>query len=614
MRTVSRIWGLAKPYWKQLTVAYAGLLLAMGLDLVVPWILQQAIDIGVTGERPRFMVTAGLMVLGIGVFKALFAFGQRYFSQWLAWRVAYDLKNRLYRHIEYLSFAFHDNSQTGQLMTRCTGDVNAVQRFASVGLLEVVRISVMSIATVTILLIQNARLALIALAPLPVLFALAIRFGKLVRGKFRQIMEARGKLNSILQENLQGVQVVKGFAREPHEIDKFHEQSQEVFRRRVNIIRYFSINFPAMSVIVFFSTALILWFGGREVLSGNMTIGTLVAFNGYVAMLGMPARRVGFFVNMLSEALASAERIFELLDEPIMIRSPSDAQELERLQGHVELKDVSFRYPNSDEYVLHDIDLEAEPGQVIALLGKTGSGKTTVVNLIPRFYDVPRGKGQVLVDGIDVKQVELSSLRSQIGIVLQESLLFSATIRENIAYGRQDATDDEIVAAAKAARAHKFINEFEQGYDTAVGERGFTLSGGQRQRIAIARALLMDPRILILDDSTSSVDTETEYLIQQALKTLMEGRTTFVIAQRLQTLMDADQIIVLDQGAIVQRGVHDELLAEGGLYKEIYDLQLRDQERLRRELMQLGGLVERKERGKRVRGSQEGGLFEGLSS
>jgi ATP-binding cassette subfamily B protein len=585
----------------------------MGLDLTVPWILRQAIDIGVTGQRPRYMVTAGLVLLGIGLLKALFSFGQRYYSQWLAWRVAYDLKNRLYRHIEHLSFSFHDNSQTGQLMTRCTGDVNAVQRFASVGLLEVVNISIMAIATVTILLIQNARLALIALAPLPILFALAVRFGRLVRARFRQIMEARGKLNSILQENLQGVQVVKGFAREPHEMAKFHEQSEIVFHRRVNIIRYFSINFPAMSVVVFFSTALILWFGGREVLAGTMTIGTLVAFNGYVAMLGMPARRVGFFVNMLSEAMASAERIFELLDEPIMIRSPANAHELGRLKGQVEFKDVSFRYPNSDEYVLRDINLCADPGQMVALLGKTGSGKTTLVNLIPRFYDIPTGKGQVLVDGIDVKDVELTSLRSQIGIVLQESLLFSATIRENIAYGRQDATESEIIAAAKAARAHKFVTEFAEGYDTPVGERGVTLSGGQRQRIAIARALLMDPGVLILDDSTSSVDTETEYLIQQALKALMEGRTTFVIAQRLQTLIDADQILVLDQGEIVQRGRHDELLSEGGLYKEIYDLQLRDQERLRRELLELGGLVESRERAKRVRVGGEGGLFRGLS-
>jgi ATP-binding cassette subfamily B protein len=306
--------------------------------------------------------------------------------------------------------------------------------------------------------------------------------------------------------------------------------------------------------------------------------------------------------------LASAERIFELLDEPVAVQDRANAQPLGRLVGRVTFDHVSFRYPHSDGYVLREVDLEAEPGQVIALLGKTGSGKTSLVNLIPRFYDVAAGR--VLVDGIDVRDVALRSLRLQIGIVLQESRLFSATIRENIAYGRPDASDSEIMAVARAARAHDFVMEFPEAYATEVGERGVTLSGGQRQRVAIARALLLDPRILILDDSTSSVDTETEYLIQQALKVLMQSRTTFVIAQRLQTLVDADQILVLDQGRIVQRGRHEALLAEGGLYKEIYDLQLRDQERLRRELMHLGGLFEER----RMQPARGGvGLFDGAS-
>jgi len=449
------------------------------------------------------------------------------------------------------------------------------------------------------------------LAPMPILLALAVRFGGLARRLFNEIMQAVGKLNTVLQENLTGVQVVKGFAREPYEIGKYQAQNEEVFQKRIGVMRYFSINFPAMFTIIFVSTALILLFGGREVIAGQMTVGTLIAFNGYVAMLGEPMRRLGFFINMFSEAMASAERIFTLLDEPIRIRSPQNARTLQRVEGRVTFENISFRYQNSDEYVLRDIDVEAEPGQVIALLGKTGSGKTTVVNLIPRFYDVTGGS--VRVDGIDVRELELESLRRQIGIVLQESLLFSATIRENIAYGRLDATDEEIVSVAKAARAHDFILEFPDGYDTEVGERGTTLSGGQRQRIAIARALLMDPRILILDDSTSSVDTETEYLIQQALKALMRGRTTFVIAQRLQTLMYADQILVLDQGRIVERGQHEELLARKGPYREIYDLQLRDQERLRHELMQLGGLVELdRTRARRVTGSA--GVFEGLRS
>ena len=611
MRTALRIWGEVKPYWRRLLLTYVLLLVSLGLDLSIPYILRQTIDVGVTGAQPRFMAMAGLIVLGIGVLKAMFSFGQRYLSQWLAFRVMYDLKNKLYKHIQSLPFSFHDTAQTGQLMTRCTGDVNAIHRFASVGLLEIVHITVMTIAVLIIMFTQNVRLSLIALAPIPILLALAIRFGRLARRLFNEIMQARGKLNTILQENLTGIQVVKGFAREPYEIAKYRTENQEVFQKRIRVMRYFSINFPAMFTIVFLSTALILFFGGREVIAGRMTIGTLVAFNGYVAMLGMPMRRLGFFINMFSEALASAERIFDLLDERVRIRSPQDARTVERVEGRVTFENVSFRYQNSDEYVLRDLDIEAESGQVIALLGKTGSGKTTVVNLIPRFYDVTQGS--VRIDDVDVKELELEGLRRQTGIVLQESLLFADTIRENIAYGRRDATDAEIVAAAKAARAHDFITEFADGYETEVGERGVTLSGGQRQRVSIARALLMDPRILILDDSTSSVDTETEYLIQQALKALMEGRTTFVIAQRLQTLMHADQILVLDQGHIVERGQHEELLAQDGLYREIYDLQLRDQERLRRELMQMGGLVElERTRSRRVTGGA--GVFEGLRS
>jgi ATP-binding cassette subfamily B protein len=610
MRTALRIWGVVKPYWKRLVLTYLFLLVSLGLDLSIPWILRQVIDVGIAKAQPRFMATAGLAVLGIGLAKALLSLGQRYQSQWLSLRVMYDLKNTLYKHIQSLPFSFHDEAQTGQLMTRCTGDVNAIHRFASVGLLEVIHITVMTIGVVTILFTQNWRLALLALVPIPILLVLAIRFGRLARKMFNEIMQAVGKLSTILQENLTGIQVVKGFAREPYEVEKYTTQSEAVFKKRVHVLRYFSINFPSMFTLVFVSTALILYFGGRQVMAGEMTIGTLIAFNSYVAMLGMPMRRLGFFINMFSEALASAERIFGLLDEPVRIRSPRDPVALEQVEGQVTFEDVSFRYPNSDAYVLRDLDIRAEPGQVIALLGRTGSGKTTAVNLIPRFYDV--SKGSIEIDGVNVKELDLAALRPQIGIVLQESLLFSATIRENIAYGRQGATEEEIVAAAKAARAHDFIAEFDDGYDTDVGERGMTLSGGQRQRIAIARALLMNPRILILDDSTSSVDTETEYLIQQALQTLMQGRTTFVIAQRLQTLMHADQILVLDQGEIVERGRHEDLLEQDGLYKEIYDLQLRDQERLRRELLELGGLVEVK-RPCPPAALGGGRVFEGLS-
>jgi len=441
------------------------------------------------------------------------------------------------------------------------------------------------------MLAAHWKLAFIALIPVPVIAGVSLNMGRTLRPMFKRRREQFGLVTTVLQENLTGVQVVKAFAREPHEITKFETVATELLKRRMRIIRTFAFNMPLTWALMLICTALVLWFGGRWVQAGELTIGTLVAFNSYVMLLSQPVRRLGFLANVTAEAIASGERIFEILDTEKSIQDRPGAVALPRLEGVVSFRDVSFCYDGSSEWVLRHVDLEARPGQVVALLGATGSGKSTVINLIPRFYDVIEGR--VMVDGYNVRAVTLESLRPQIGIVLQESLLFSATIRENIAYGRADATDKEIVATARAARAHDFIMEFPDGYDTLVGERGVTLSGGQRQRVAIARALLMDPRILILDDSTSSVDTETEYLIQQALQTLMEGRTTFVIAQRLQTVLNADQILVLDEGCIAERGTHEELLAQGGLYKEIYDLQLKDQERLRRELLALGGLEEK---------------------
>jgi ATP-binding cassette subfamily B protein len=342
---------------------------------------------------------------------------------------------------------------------------------------------------------------------------------------------------------------------------------------------------PTSTLLVGLSTLVILWFGGSMVLDGTLTLGELVAFNSYLLMLSGPAQQLSWLVNSAGETTAGLQRTFEVLEMPSQIRSRPDAVVLEPIQGEVTFENVSFRYQGEKGHALHDIDLNVKPNQVVALIGPTGSGKTSVINLIPRFYDVTRG--QLKIDGHDVRTLELKTLRSQIGIVLQTSLLFSSTIRENIAYGRPEATMEEIVAAAKAAQAHDFILEMTDGYDTRVGERGVTLSGGQRQRVAIARALLLDPRILILDDSTSSVDSQTEHLIQEALERLMEGRTTFVIAQRLSTIRRADLIVVLDQGRIVQVGMHADLIEKEGLYREIYDLQLRDQERFLDEINQL---------------------------
>jgi len=447
---------------------------------------------------------------------------------------------------------------------------------------DLANISILLVASLAIMFAASPRLTVLALLPIPVLVAVNVRFGFGQRILSKRAQDQMGVLSTTLQENLTGVRVVKAFAREAHEIDKFNFQNRLYLGHRLAITRSWASTFPLMNFLIAASTAIILWFGGQDVMAGSLTIGTLVAFNSYVLLLTLPVARLGFLVNLLSGAVASADRLFEILNRPSAVQETRGALVLDTLRGDVRFEHVEFAYgdisgvSNIGREVLHDVSFDARPDQIVALMGPTGSGKTTVMNLIPRFYDVLAGS--ITVDGIDIRGVTLDSLRRQIGIVLQETFLFSTSIRLNIAYSNRQAPLEDIIAAAKAARAHDFIMELPDGYDTRIGERGVTLSGGQRQRVAIARALLKNPRILILDDSLSNVDTETEFLIQQALAVLMKGRTTFVIAQRLITLKNADQILVLDHGRIVQRGTHDSLLQEGGLYRRIYDLQLRDQE------------------------------------
>jgi ATP-binding cassette subfamily B protein len=392
---------------------------------------------------------------------------------------------------------------------------------------------------------------------------------------FKLIQEQMGVLSTVMQESLTGIRVVKAFAREPHELNKFDRENDEWFVRREMVIKKWANSWPFMTFLIMMSIFLLLWFGGPQALSGEITVGSLFALISYVLMLNTPIQRLGFLVNLAATAGASAARVFEIIDLPGEVVDQPEAIALRTAEGDVKFDHVSFAYRDGLP-VLVDVDFHARPGERIALIGPTGTGKSTITNLIPRFYDVSGGR--VLVDGYDVRELQLKSLRRHIGIVLQEPFLFSQTVGENIAYGRVDASQDDIIAAARVARAHEFILELENGYDTRVGERGVTLSGGQKQRIAIARALLADPRILILDDSTSSVDTETEHLIQEALAELMKGRTTFIIAQRLLTLKHADCILVIQDGRIQERGSHESLLAAGGLYQQIYDLQLKDQE------------------------------------
>ncbi len=561
-----------QPYLPQILVSMFNLMALTALNLYIPAIIRDVIDEGLIRAESGFLVRSALRLLGLGLLTAAMNGFQRYLSEWISGHIGYDLRNRLYNHIQHLSFSFHDHAQTGQLISRCIEDVRSVQQFIGSSIVELSQLILLLFGVLWVMLAANWKLTLIAILPIFPLVWMTFDFGNRITTLFFKVDTVLGDLSSRLQENVTGAQVVRAFAREEYEMQRFDETNRTYYHARIRLINTWSKVMPTTDFFVTLCTILILWFGGQMVLNGTMTVGELVAFNAYVLMLATPAQQLTWLVNAAGEASAGAQRVFEVLDTPIEIASPPDATVLPCLRGEVEFRGVSLTYQDEKKASLRNIHLHVRPNQLIALIGPTGSGKTSLVNLIPRFYDVT--EGAVLVDGMDVRQVELTSLRRQIGIVLQTSLLFSDTIRANLAYGRPNASDEEIIAAAQAAQAHEFIMGFEKGYDTIVGERGVTLSGGQRQRVAIARALLMDPRILILDDSLSSVDTQTEQLIQRALDRLMEGRTTFVIAHRLSTVRRADKIVVMDRGCIVQMGTHEELLAEGGLYREIHDLQL----------------------------------------
>ncbi len=582
MNDLIRLLKRARPYWAWIA---AGLGATLGIvfgDIAVPKLLEWVID-RVLGEHEYHMLLPySLLIVGVVFIKGLFIFVRRYTMGYMGQRVIYDLRNTLYEHLHELSFSFYDRAQTGQLMQRLTQDVNTVRRFLGFGLVNIVLAVIRFFGVLAVMLYMNTTLTLIILTTLPFLIATIRQFGTRVRPAYRDIQQQQAELTAVLQENVTGVRVVRAFAQEEHEIDKFHEVNWGFLEKSIKAIRLWAFFFPMFNFITGIGTVAIIWYGGREVITGEMSLGALVAFNALLMSLVGPLRMLGWLLNLSNRAMASAERIFEVMDTQPEIAEPEASVRLTNLEGDVVLENVWFAYTNENGEkgppVLKDINLHARPGETVALLGATGAGKSTLISLVPRFYDVDRGR--VLIDGHDVRELNLKALRSQIGIVLQETFLFSASLRENIAYGRPGASQREIEEAARAARIHDFIVALPEGYDTEVGERGVGLSGGQKQRVAIARALLMDPRILILDDSTSSVDAETEHLIQQALRELMESRTTFVIAQRLSTIKSADTIVVLDQGRIVQRGTHDVLVGQPGIYREIYELQLKDQEEL----------------------------------
>lgn len=575
IRIYMRIIALLRPHWLQSAGAVICLGLSTSFALIVPWLLAWVIDMGFQHGRIGPLLLAAGAILATSALRGFFAYEQGYLSQAISCLVAYDLRDLLYDHLQKLSFSFHDEAETGQLMSRLTVDIEAVRNFIPLGLLRAL-VALVTFGAITVVLFQlDWHLALVTMICVPILVFLSIQVARRLRPMWLSVQNEAGALGTVMQESLSGMRVVKAFAREEFEIAKFDAKNRELRELNLGAMRLSAWNQPLMVLVLNIIIVLIVWVGGVAVIGHQISLGKLVAVTQYILLLGSPARTLGFVITWFMRGLSGGTRIFGVLDTRPAITDAAGAQALKHVAGHVHFEHVSFAYGNGPE-VLHDVTIEAQPGQVIALLGATGSGKSTILHLLPRFYDVTSGR--VLIDEKDVREVTQASLRGNVGLVLQDVFLFNATLRDNIAYGVTGATTEQIVAAARIARVHDFACNLPDGYDTWVGERGVTLSGGQKQRVAIARTLLLDPRILMLDESTSSVDMETEYLIQQALNAVMRGRTTFVVASRLRTIKNADQILVLDKGRIVERGTHATLLAQGGLYTRLYDLQLRDQE------------------------------------
>jgi ATP-binding cassette subfamily B protein len=582
VKILFRIVGYLRPYWVWVVMVYVCLFIAMALMLAIPLVLGRAIDHGVVDRDLDYLGKAALVIVGLAILQAGFTFLRTYGTHKLAEQVGNDLRNELYAKFEELPFQFYDRAQTGQLMSRATDDINNIRNMLQFSLRAVIQMTAMLVVIAVVMFRLDWKLALVALSTTPFLVWWGVRFSVTIRPMWLKVQQQFGVMTTVLQENVAGGRVVRAFAQETQESDRFEAELESLFDHNMKAANRFAWSYPMTLTLNMLSVAGVVWVGGWMVINGQMSIGTLVAFERYTSMLQEPIRWLGMVVNRMAQAVASGGRIFEILDTKARITNQPGARPIGEVKGVVDFDDVSFRYSGARGETLHNVSFKALPGQMVALVGPTGSGKSSVVSLIPRFYDPTTGA--VKIDGVDIREFTLESLRANIGTVMQETFLFSMPVAENISYGRPNATREQVIAAAKAAQAHGFIERMPEGYDTVIGERGVSLSGGQKQRLAIARALLIDPRILILDDSTASVDSDTEHEIQAALRTLMANRTTLVIAQRLTTVRDADQIIVFQDGKITQHGKHDDLVAQEGFYQELYDLQMRDQEAAQRAL------------------------------
>ncbi len=571
---IQRILHFVKPYWK-LAVLALGLLTALVfMDLAIPRLIQRIIDQGIKTKNLSVVINTSILMLGISLLSTIFAVGNNIFSVRVGESVARDLREAVFLKIQEFSYSNLDNFSTGKLMVRLTSDASAVQRLVQVSLRIGTRAPLLIIGSLILMINTSRQLALSILPILFVAMVLIVVFSVKMEPLFRIVQQKLDRLNTVLQENISGVRLVKVFVRADHEGKRFETSNEELTHETTRVMQFMSTMTPALTLLINVGIVGIVWAGGLEAINGSITIGQLVAFTNYLMTIMIPLLAMTNLANVWANGIASARRINEILDTVSEVRDDPKAQLFpDRGQARVVFKDVSFHYNGSnDGNVLKGINLVAEPGQTVAILGATGAGKSTLINLIPRFYDV--SSGQVLIDGINVRDIEQDSLLSQIGIVPQETILFSGTVRDNIRYGHPEASEEQVIAAAEAAQAHEFILSLPQGYDTHVEERGSNLSGGQKQRIAIARALIMQPKILILDDSTSSVDIETETKIQNALDTIMQDRTSFMVAQRISTVLNADKIVVIDKGLIVAEGTHAELIKSSKIYQEIYESQL----------------------------------------
>jgi ABC-type multidrug transport system fused ATPase/permease subunit len=571
MKIILRLLVFARRRWAGLLIGFVCITVSTVGGMVIPRALGNGIDTALSSGNKSTILVLAAIIMATTILRSAARFGDTYVTQLVSQQASYDIRNTLYDHLQRLSFTYYDKAQTGQIMSRATVDIEAARMFLSAGLLNLIQIFLVVVGVGYLLLSLNWRLALLTLAFMPLIFWQTLYISNRLQPIWLKVQQLIGALGTTLQESLFGVKVVKAFSLQERENRKFTDDARKLYDQQIGAARLQAVYTPLMTLLLGIPTVVVLWYGGRQVMAGSLTIGGATQFILYLGMMAGFVSRLGMLATMISRTVSAGGRIFEILDTESAVKEKPGAADLGVVRGAVSFRNVTFSY-NQMAPVLDNVSFDAQPGQLVALLGGSGSGKSTIVSLISRFYDVT--SGSITIDGTDIRDVTLASLRKNVGIAQQDVFLYSATIRDNIAYGMPHAGMEQIVAAARAAQIHDFIESLPRGYNTWVGERGVTLSGGEKQRVVIARSLLVDPRILILDDSTSSVDAETEHLIRQALDRLIEGRTTFVITHRLPIIRNAGLILMLKDGQIAEYGTHDQLMARNGLYRETYQAQL----------------------------------------